>query len=55
MDFDLILAGGGLANGLIALRLAERCGPRCGWRSSRAATAIGGNHTWSSFEADITP
>jgi len=23
MDFDLILAGGGLANGLIALRLAQ--------------------------------
>jgi lycopene beta-cyclase len=54
MDFDLILAGGGLANGLIALRLAAL---RPGVRVAivEGGTSIGGNHTWSSFAADITP
>ncbi|MGI4875851.1 MAG: lycopene beta-cyclase CrtY [Janthinobacterium lividum] len=54
MDFDLILAGGGLANGLIALRLAAT---RPGLRVAivEGGASIGGNHTWSSFEADITP
>ena len=53
MDFDLILAGGGLANALIALRLAE---VRPGLRVAvvEAGARIGGNHTWSSFEDDIT-
>ncbi|MGI4878583.1 MAG: lycopene cyclase family protein, partial [Janthinobacterium lividum] len=47
MDFDLILAGGGLANGLIALRLAAQ---RPGLRVAivEASAGIGGNHTWSS-------
>lgn len=54
MDFDLILAGGGLANGLIALRLAtERPGVRMAIVEGGAS--IGGNHSWSSFAADITP
>ncbi len=54
MDFDLILAGGGLANGLIALRLAAlRPGVRVAIVEGGAS--IGGNHTWSSFAADITP
>jgi len=54
MDFDLILAGGGLANGLIALRLAA---VRPGVRVAivEAGEVVGGNHSWSSFEADITP
>ena len=54
MNFDLILAGGGLANGLIALRLAA---VRPGVRVAivEAGDAVGGNHSWSSFEADITP
>ena len=54
MDFDLILAGGGLANGLIALRLAARR-PAVRVAIVEGGERIGGNHTWSSFEADITP
>lgn len=54
MDFDLILAGGGLANALIALRLAE-LRPALRVCVVEGGAAIGGNHTWSSFEADITP
>ncbi len=54
MDFDLILAGGGLANGLIALRLAARR-PHVRVAIVEGGDAVGGNHTWSSFEADISP
>ncbi len=54
MDFDLILAGGGLANGLIALRLAM-LRPEIRVAIVEAGDAVGGNHTWSSFEADISP
>ena len=54
MDFDLILAGGGLANGLIALRLAA-LRPEVRVAMVEAGDTVGGNHTWSSFEADITP
>ncbi len=54
MDFDLILAGGGLANSLIALRLAE-LRPELRVGLVEGGQTIGGNHTWSSFEADITP
>ena len=54
MDFDLILAGGGLANGLIALRLAATR-PEVRVAIVEGGVAIGGNHTWSSFAADITP
>jgi lycopene beta-cyclase len=52
MDFDLILAGGGLANGLIALRLAA-VRPDLRVAIVEAADSIGGNHTWSSFGSDI--
>ena len=54
MDFDLILAGGGLANGLIALRLAA-LRPDLRVAIVEGGPAIGGNHSWSSFEADISP
>lgn len=51
-DFDLILVGGGLANGLIALRLAKlRPGVRVAVVES--AERLGGNHTWSSFDSDM--
>lgn len=52
MDFDLILAGGGLANGLIALRLAA-ARPDLRVAIVEAGTTLGGNHTWSSFGDDI--
>lgn len=54
MDFDLVLVGGGLANGLIALRLAETR-PELKVAIVEAGPALGGNHTWSSFEADLSP
>ena len=53
MDFDLILAGGGLHNGLIALRLAQ-LRPEVRVAIVESADAIGGNHTWSSFARDLT-
>lgn len=54
MDFDIILAGGGLANGLIALRLAAvRPDVRVGIVES--GPVLGGNHTWSSFTGDLSP
>lgn len=51
-DFDLVLAGGGLANGLIALRLAQ-LRPELRVAIIEAGPAIGGDHTWSSFGLDI--
>ena len=54
MDFDLILAGGGLTNGLIALRLAATR-PELRVAIVEAGATFGGNHSWSSFEDDITP
>ena len=53
MDFDIILAGGGLANGLIALRLAA-VRPDLRVAIVEASDSIGGNHTWSSFAGDLT-
>ena len=49
----LILVGGGLANGLIAYRLAEtrpggRLDHRRGWKPE-----FGGNHTWSFHDTDL--
>ncbi len=54
MHQDLILAGGGLANGLIALRLAQ-LRPEVKVTIVESGGALGGNHTWSSFTADLTP
>jgi len=53
-EWDIILAGGGLANGLIALRLRQQ---RPGLRVLilEADSQPGGNHTWSFHEGDITP
>lgn len=54
MDHDLILAGGGLANGLIAYRLAQ-LRPEVKVTIIEAGSTLGGNHTWSSFAHDLTP
>ncbi|HEX8886747.1 MAG TPA: lycopene cyclase family protein, partial [Noviherbaspirillum sp.] len=51
---DVLLIGGGLANGLIAWRLRQA---RPGLRIlllERGAT-LGGNHTWSYYHPDLTP
>ncbi|QOL51613.1 lycopene beta-cyclase CrtY [Massilia litorea] len=50
--YDLILVGGGLANGLIAWRLrTER--PELDILLLEAGEAIGGNHTWSFHDGDL--
>jgi lycopene beta-cyclase len=51
-EFDLVLAGGGLANGLIALRLAQ-LRPDVRVAIVESGSSIGGDHTWSSFGLDI--
>jgi len=52
--YDLILVGGGLANGLIALRLRQ-CRPHLNLLVIEAAPYPGGNHTWSFHQDDLTP
>jgi len=54
VKYDLILAGGGLANGLIALRLAATH-PDLKVAVVEGDDRLGGNHTWSSFDTDMTP
>ncbi|MGE0744549.1 MAG: lycopene beta-cyclase CrtY, partial [Rhodospirillales bacterium] len=51
---DLILVGGGLANGLIAYRLASL---RTSLRVLvvEAGPSLGGNHTWSFYDSDLDP
>jgi lycopene beta-cyclase len=48
----LLLAGGGLANGLIAYRLAQ-LRPEVSVRVVEAAGRLGGCHTWSFFDTDV--
>ena len=51
--YDLILAGGGLANGLIAWRLRRRR-PELRILLLESGERIGGNHTWSFHDSDLT-
>ena len=51
---DLLLAGGGLANGLIAYRLAQRR-PEVSFRLIEGGARLGGRHTWSFFASDLGP
>jgi lycopene beta-cyclase len=51
---DLLLVGGGLSAGLIALALA-RYRPQVRVVIVESGEAFGGNHTWSSFETDLAP
>lgn len=50
---DLLLIGGGLANGLLALRLSQ-VRPELDVRIVESAQSLGGVHTWSFFESDLT-
>ncbi len=51
---DLVLVGGGLANGLLASRLrATR--PELSFVLLEAGPTLGGNHTWSFHGTDVTP
>ncbi len=51
--YDLILAGGGLANGLLAYRLAQRR-PELRILLVERDRRLGGTHTWSFFGTDLT-
>lgn len=53
-DADVLLAGGGLANTLIALRLKVLRPALRVVIIERGAT-LGGNHTWSFHTSDVTP
>lgn len=53
-DADLILVGGGLANGLIAWRLHQER-PDVRLLLLESSGALGGNHTWSFHETDLAP
>ncbi|WP_293881892.1 lycopene beta-cyclase CrtY [Sphingomonas sp.] len=50
--FDILILGGGLAGGLIALALA-RHQPALRVGIVEAAEVLGGNHVWSFFDSDI--
>lgn len=52
-DWDLILVGAGLANGLIAWRLRSTR-PELRILVLEQAATLGGNHTWSFHDSDVT-
>ena len=54
LDADLILVGGGLANGLIAWRMRQ-LRPSLRVLLLESGRTLGGNHTWSFHDADLTP
>lgn len=51
---DVLIVGGGLAGGLIALAL-HRHVPDCRFLVIEAGRTLGGHHRWSWFETDIRP
>ncbi len=52
--YDLAIAGGGLAGGLVALALAK-LKPELNITLIEAEDQFGGNHIWSFFESDVEP
>ncbi|RZA31324.1 MAG: lycopene cyclase [Lysobacteraceae bacterium] len=52
-DYDLVLAGGGLANGLLAWRLRS-LRPELRILLLEGDEHIGGNHTWSFHDSDLS-
>ena len=54
MSADLILVGGGLASGLLALRL-QQARPELSVLVLESGPTLGGNHTWSFHDDDLTP
>ncbi|MBX3479558.1 MAG: lycopene beta-cyclase CrtY [Caulobacter sp.] len=54
IQYDVIIAGGGLAGGLIALRL-RALRPELTVLVLEGGPVLGGVHTWSCFETDLSP
>lgn len=54
MTASVVLVGGGLANGLLALRLRE-IRPDVSLTLVEAGNRLGGNHTWSFHGTDVSP
>lgn len=52
-SFDLVIAGGGLSGGLLALAL-HKARPEMKVALVEAGETVGGNHLWSSFESDLS-
>jgi lycopene beta-cyclase len=52
LPHDLVIVGGGLAGGLIALAL-RRHAPKCRFLLVEAGRTLGGHHRWSWFETDL--
>jgi len=52
--FDVVFCGGGLASGLAAFRLAQ-ARPETRIAIVERGPMLGGNHTWSFHETDLTP
>jgi lycopene beta-cyclase len=50
---DIVIAGGGLAGGLIALALARQR-PDISVRLVESGASLGGNHRWSWFDSDLS-
>ena len=53
-ETEILIVGGGLAGGLVALALA-RLRPELRFMLLEAGEAIGGNHRWSWFASDLSP
>ena len=54
MTFDVILVGGGLQNALLALALVD-ADPEVSMAIVEREGALGGNHTWSFHDGDVSP
>lgn len=50
---DLVIVGGGLAGGLLALAL-QRYAPHCRYLLIEHGPTLGGNHRWSWFASDLS-
>ena len=50
----VVILGGGLWGGLLALRM-KKCLPHVDFKLYEGGSQLGGNHTWSFHESDISP
>ena len=52
-NFDVIVVGGGLSGGLVALQL-HQMNPRTSIALVESGSTLGGNHTWCFFSSDLS-